>query len=376
MAETLLVQGAKFTRAENDMVEVSALLGTEHLWYRFPASYAAELRGDAFAIAGLLPAMSLGVPLEIDPALPVDPLLLANLDRLQRVFVQWGPGLKQSLKVVPVIARAEQAQSHGKTMSFFSGGVDGTYTFLEAPGIQEAVFVRGVDFQLDNPVYDEAFSRNEEWLAKRNIPLIPMASNVRWVGRSFGFGWGSYFGAGLSSFAHVLGAGSMFIASGHTWRELWPDGSHPVTDPLWSSSAVRIIHHARNVTRGEKLERIGQEPGALEILRVCWQDKGFNCGQCEKCLRTRVLLRLLNLHSANFPDLTNVREVANLMPSDRSEAVFVREAIELAKKTGDIQLLSALKQSMAKYEWRSIVRDVEQAWLGGALRKLLRRSNG
>lgn len=375
VVSTFKVGNAAITPAGDGMVEVSAMLGGEKLWYVLPATHAPSvLRGDAFAVAGLLPAMRLGMALEIDASLPVDPVLLLNLERLQKVFILWGNAFKQPLKHVPIIARAESAQSHGKTMSFFSGGVDGTYTLLEAPGIEEAVFVRGVDFQLDNPVYDEALARNTAWLAQRNIPLISMASNVRWVGRAFGFGWSTYFGAGLSSFAHVLGAGSMYIASGHTWSELWPDGSHPATDPLWSSSAVRIIHHARNATRAAKLERIGQVPGALEILRVCWQDKGFNCGQCEKCIRTMVLLRLLGLHSTNFPELSDVDAVANLVPGDRSEAVFVKEAIELAERTGDVQLLAALRKSLAKYEWRSIVRDAEQAWLGGALRKLLRRA--
>ena len=372
MSATLQVKGASLTPVGNGTVELSVMLGTERLWYLLPASHApAELRGDAFVVAGLLPAMSLGIPLEIDPSLPVDPVLLANLERVQRIFALWSPGLKQSLKQVPIIARAESAQSRGKTMSFFSGGVDGTYTLLEAPHVEEAVFVRGVDFQLDNPVYDEAYTRNAAWLAERNVPLISMSSNARWVGKAYGFGWSTYFGAGLSSFAHVLGAGTMYIASGHTWRELWPDGSHPLTDPLWSSSAVRIVHHARNATRADKLERIGRTPGALEILRVCWQDKGYNCGECEKCIRTMVLLRLLGLHSPNFPVLTDAAPVAKLVPGDRSEAVFVREAIVLAAQVGDRPLCAALQKSLSKYELRDILRDAEKAWLGGTVRKLL-----
>ena len=210
--------------------------------------------------------------------------------------------------------------------------------------------------------------------AERNIPLLQMSSNVRWVGRAFGIGWSTYFGGGLSSFAHILGANTMYIASGHTWRELWPDGSHPLTDPLWSSSAVNIVHHARDVTRAEKLARIAQAPGALEILRVCWQDKGFNCGHCEKCVRTMVLLRLLGLQSPNFPPLTDLAAVAKLVPGDRSEAIFVKEAIALAEKVGDRELCGVLQKSLAKWEWRGILRDTEKAWLGGAVRKLVRGS--
>ena len=235
----LRVTDAALTPVGDGMIEISVMLGSERLWYTLPTSHApTELRGDAFAVAGLLPAMRLGIPLEIDPVLPVDPVLLANLERLQKIFVLWGHALKQPFRQVPIIARAESAKARGKTMAFFSGGVDGTYTLLEAAGVEEAVFVRGVDFQLDNPLYDEAYARNAAWLAMRDIPLITMSSNARWVGRAFGIGWSTYFGGGLSSFAHVLNAGTMYIASGHTWRELWPDGSHPLTDPLWSSSTV------------------------------------------------------------------------------------------------------------------------------------------
>lgn len=371
----LRVKDAALTPVGDGMVKLSAMLGTETLWYEMPADRALELRGDAFAVAGLLPAMRLGVPLEIDPALPVDSTLIANLEKLQKIFILWGHALKQPLKHVPIIARLDSSQSRGETMAFFSGGVDGTYTLIESPDVQTAVFVRGVDFQLDNPVYDESYARNAAWLAHRNTPLLRMSSNVRWVGRAYGIGWSTFFGAGLSSFAHALGAGTMYIASGHTWRELWPDGSHPLTDPLWSSSSTRIVHHARDVTRADKLERIGREPGALEILRVCWQDQGFNCGKCEKCVRTMVLLRLLGLKSPNFPALGEIGAVASLVPGNPSEAVFVAEAVELAKQTGDRPLLAALQRSLARYEWRCIARDVEAAWFGKKLRKLLRRSD-
>lgn len=377
MSERLLVHGATLAAAGNGMVELSALLGKERLWYRVPESHTPDLRGDAFAIAALLPAMRLGIPLEIDSSLPVDPVLLANLERLQRIFVYWGHELKQPFKHVPVIASAEPAKSHHKTMSFFSGGVDGTYTMLEvADKIDEAVFVSGVDFQLDNPVYDEAYKRNAEFLAKFDIPLISMASNLRWVARGYGLPWNSYFGGGLATFAHVLGARTMYLASGYSWSQYWPDGSHPVTDPLWSSSQVEVIHHARNVNRAEKLERIALEPGALDILRVCWQDKGFNCGECEKCIRTMVLLRLLKLESPNFPALEDAAIVATFVPGDRNKIVYVQEALDLAQKVGDEPIANALKKALSRREWRSLLSDAERAWLGGKGKKLLNKLRG
>lgn len=373
MSKTLRVSGAALTPIDDNTVELSALIGDERLWYRLPAEHMPALRGDLFAIVGLLPAMRLGVPLEIDPALGVDPVLLQNFDQLQKIFRLWGPSLGQPYRQVPVIARPEPATTRGKVMSFFSGGVDGTYTLLQAPEkIEQAVFVSGVDFQLDNPVYRQAFDRNAAWLAERGIPLISMSSNVRFVGRALGLNWAAMLGPGLASFAHVLQAKTMYLAAGHTWKESWPDASHPLTDPMLSSSAIRIVHHGREATRGDKILRISKEPGALDILRVCWQDKeDYNCGRCEKCIRTMVLLRLLGLKSPNFPELKDLSLVSRFVPGDRSESVFVEEAIVLADRAGDKALGDALRKSLARWEWRSLISDVDKAWLGGFLHGVL-----
>ena len=93
--------------------------------------------------------------------------------------------------------------------------------------------------------------------------------------------------------------------------------------------------------------------GALEILRVCWHDKkDYNCGECEKCIRTMVLLRLLGLKSPNFPELKDLSLVTRARPRNHSEAVFVEEAIDLAHQAGDKALLKALQKSLASWEWR------------------------
>ena len=73
----LQIKDGAMLETGDGLIEISAMMGDERIWFRIPKSHApAQLRGDAFVVAAMLPAMSLGLPLEIDPALPVDPLLL------------------------------------------------------------------------------------------------------------------------------------------------------------------------------------------------------------------------------------------------------------------------------------------------------------
>ena len=52
------------------------------------------------------------------------------------------------------------------------------------------------------------------------------------------------------------------------------------------------IHDGAEARRCDKLRRLAESAPALKGLRVCWQDAGFNCGRCEKCLRTMIALHL------------------------------------------------------------------------------------
>lgn len=342
------------------------MVGEQRLWFRVPERWPVRLSGDAFVVAGLLPAMRLGVPLQLDDDLAVSPALLDNLHRIQSVFRLWGPALRQPFQVVPVGAAVAPPAPRAKSViSFFSGGVDGFHTMLEAPEpITHAVFSRGIDMQLDNPMWDEAYARNAAWLSARGVPLVPVATNVRFVGRAFGLPWGTCFGAGLAAISHVLGAGTALIAAGHTWSELWADGSHPLTDPMWSSESTAIVHHGRNAKRWQKLERIAREPGILDVLRVCWQDDGYNCGRCEKCLRTMVLLRLLGLESPAFPPLTSLQSLARMRPSDRSEACYVEEARALAVARNDAPAARALAASLRRWQLRRFAGEVKRMLQG------------
>ena len=95
-----------------------------------------------------------------------------------------------------------------------------------------------------------------------------------------------------------------------------PYGSHPLTDPRWSSHRLRIEHDTMRHSRLQKTAAVAQWDLGLKALRVCISRKSedLNCGRCEKCLRTMLMLLCLGkLAAAPFPkqDLTR-DEVARI----------------------------------------------------------------
>jgi hypothetical protein len=133
------------------------------------------------------------------------------------------------------------------------------------------------------------------------------------------------------------------IGSTFTWAQLFPWGSHPFLDPLWSTEWCELVHSGCEADRPAKARFIAdRHPALLKHVRVCWQDgRTTNCGQCEKCLRTMVdfqiagvtehcdslprtidpvAIRRLKLSAAALPFWTHVQDCQSLPPSIRDAA--------------------------------------------------------
>lgn len=484
-------------RDVEDGREISAVVDGFRLWYRIPGELPFVKSGDTFAAAALLPAMARGEDLEIAADLPVSPKLLEGMSRLQDIHHSWNP----ALKVVRVHTKTVPASSlHAGAMSFFSGGVDSTYTFLERMDeISHLVFIQGFDFyvhvgdpaafsvadisnlaqlsrllveprgavaealrsglsdrtmqalssyvatglgpdtleealagdleriinrtslydkigssgiklrpeireqiakraagdspaQLNRLLLEDAFpleiarqdsssyltavARNAEFARALGKTLIPVVTNHYPFGYRYNLSRNLTQGSALASIALLLGFGRAFIPAAYSYSQLMPLGSHPLTDPLWSTEGVEIVHEGAEARRVDKVVLIAGDGPALRNLRVCFEDMNANCGHCAKCLRTLVPLRLLGTPAVPFPPGPTASVVRKMRIPTEIEKVFFQENIELADRIDRAGLRDALRASLRRYERRKLIGDLDRFLFGGLLKRGYRKRAG
>lgn len=363
--EPLLIRDVRVDEGEG-FQELSAMCGDFRLWYQIPAGFDVQPIADPFLLACLLPAMNAGRDIRIVGDAPLSPTLLENIDLAQQNFTLWNDYFtryrKRSFSRVAVLAeRVEEIPGKGGSAAFMSGGVDGLYTFLRQPEkIDTLIYIDGIDTQLDNPVNESAVAKLRAFLAPYGKQLALFRSNVRFLGHETGLSWLLCCGAGLASVAAAAGVGTCFIAASNANDEVVPDGSNAITDPLWSSARTRIVYDGAERTRNQRIAFIfDADARVADLLRVCWQDDGYNCGKCEKCLRTMVALELLGLRAATFPALgpSELRELSRERVYSYDDLVFLRENLRLARSTGATEIARALHGPIRNFQLRQLVKD-------------------
>jgi len=169
----------------------------------------------------------------------------------------------------------------------------------------------------------------------------------------------------------LLGFHRVFIPASVAYNQLFPLGSHPLTDPLWVNERIEIIHDGCEATRTEKLIKISKYDTAISNLRVCFTYMNKNCGQCSKCLRTMISLELLNIKSESFPPLPP-RRMLRKTPV-RTEIMYLKESIDLAKQGNNVSLRNALVASLKNQQKKQLFRDIDNIFFNGMFLRLKKR---
>jgi len=314
--------------------------------------------GDALGALSLLPAMTAGA-LHIDGR--VSPQLLDGFQRVQEIFNFWdlhGPVVPVKLQPIRVDARPMRRlrpRSGRGVASFFTGGVDSLYTALSHQDeIDTLVYVHGFDIGLTSESLRALVGeRLGEAAANLGMGLVEVVTNLRRYSDLF-VPWQLYHGAALAGVALLLKQHfrRFYIPATLTFANLAPLGSHPLVDRLWSTEDLEIVHDGCEATRDEKLERIGRYPELLEHLRVCLANgEGiYNCGRCEKCLRTMVALRLTGLDGrvSSLP-LLDIDQLAGVaLPENTFTWSHMRDR---AKRSSAHEDLAAALDSLLNPPW-------------------------
>ena len=352
---------------------LAALVAGRRLWFKAPADSLADARIEPFVVAGLLGAMASGEALEVDRGSPVSPRLLAGLEQIQEVLHAWNPRLSK----IDVRAAADPPpRIRAGVALFFSGGVDATYSLLKHEDeITHLIFIHGLEITLDNEaLFARALARNHESADRYAKTLLPVKTNLRELASAYNLSNYLYQGALLAAVALALGFPRTYVAASLFYPDLGPWGTHPLLDPLWSTEASELVHDGAEASRAEKIARIGGRKGALESIRVCLANRQqYNCGVCEKCLRTMVALRLLDLSSPAFPALDSLRPIRRLRVGEDDDLPLFLENYNLALEKGDSAVARALGSCIRRYRIRQILKLSDMAFTGGFLQRTWRR---
>lgn len=227
--------------------------------------------------------------------------------------------------------------------------------------IKDGLLVYG--FEIYSPMSFAIVKEHLSKLARKiGINLIPVYTNHYLVFRredsthDFSLWTYEYLGAALSAVAHSFTKRFtvMSIASGHNIASFMPYGSNPLIDPNYSSCDLRIRYDNVRLTRLEKTALIAQWDDALQYLRVCdriqhYNLDRFNCGRCEKCIRTMLALIIQGVlgKTRAFPYQDVTREMiasCGRISSDRKD--YYLEMLKPLEALGRHDLVSGIKESI------------------------------
>jgi hypothetical protein len=349
--------------ANDGFIRVTGIVEREsgeriEIWFEVPSAYENALSdtGNPWVVAMLPYALENGEAIISD--IPVDAELLENLKGLIAVWCTWYPQFARPDIQAPVKPWSRAERSGDRTAAFFSGGVDSWFTVLRhAPELESAaigkvddlITVHGFDIPVEA---GDEFAKLQSALgiaaAELGRDLIVVRTNLRKINTLWAKGWGWLtHAAGLAVVALIMEKRyvKVLIGSSYPYGGLYPWGSHPLTDGLFSTQLLQFKHDGAAFSRVEKTGLVARHKLALSHLHVCWVNStASNCGKCFKCIRTMAALHMfgaLQVHNP-FPVDFQLGSLAGLYIENSDQEDFIKELHDLAVQMGfrEIQFVS------------------------------------
>lgn len=322
------------TNPNESRVLVSLDSGRElELWLK--ANVDLDTKLDCWLFLMLPVCMKLGEDLEVTGT--ISPTAVNAFHKAQEELLIAHPHLKK-ISLIYDGDLQEDIAKPGRTIgSFFSGGLDSTYTAETVKDIQTLVGIWGFDISL---------KREDHWNLSKDLiqkyaqatgkDLILVKTNIRELSHGL-LSWGAdYHGAALSGVAKALSnhLKKVYISATHT-EETKRWGQFPSLSRAFSTNTQELEEHAA-LSRTEKAFALANKPQTT-LLRVCYRNKtGLpNCGVCLKCLRTRTEFSLINAKfrpiglekKPTFMELLKVKILGK-------DFLFFKESIAWARRAG------------------------------------------
>lgn len=314
-----------------------------------------ELSGTPEAALALVALGSMRTGSRVVCEAPLSATYLENQQRLARIFTSWFP-IFAPLQVEVGEKRLTDSLKTGRVGCFFTGGVDSFYSFLQhRDEITDLIYVHGYDIKLEDIEHRRAVSEMGAAIERETgVRFIEIETNSIRLFKNYGK-WGLHgHGYGLGVIARLLEGylDRIYIPSSFSDSEQLPWASHPDTDPLFSDESIKVIHDDCSVGRTDKIRFLSGHALALKHLRVCWKNiaGSYNCGVCEKCLRTMSSLYGMGVlqQSETFPRTIDAGAIRSLVVDAESSRRFVTDNIVFLQSRG-------LGQSDVAKAWQTVL---------------------
>jgi len=365
------------------------------VWIAVPVDVAADLRAapEAFLVTGALVAMyHRERRIQVEGVL--DPRTVAGTTRAMALLADWWRQAPPVAIEGEVGARPRVAETT-RVAAFLSGGIDSLAVVRvdrrerpasTAGAICEAWVVADGFDPFPMVPGSRYWSDLTAIAADVELPLLPVTTNLRRMEPTNTFFLRYLHGAFLAAIGHALGgrAARVRIASGGDRKHPVPWGSHEDLDPHYGGGAVEVVHDRRGGHRLEKVALVVAWPAARDRFRVCLHSAGHpagfvNCGECEKCLRTRLELAALGALGdvGAFPRRSlDAAEIARLHIAD-DVAIYYEHLFEPLRTAGreDLAVAVAARLEETRRARRSMRRRLERGEhrrLGGVVRRARR----
>lgn len=308
---------------------------------------------DAAFASCLMPAMLLDKELCCDSSFVLSADLVANIQQFQQLFATWFDDMQQlALPIVPSQMTSKPISTSG-TAVFYSGGIDASYSFFQLqPKIDFLIFCLGLDIQLqETERCSKALAGAQQFASHYGKKLVVIETNFRAAFPELSAQRCQI--VLLITYSLALGLTRLYVPASHDSLELEPYITHPMSDPLLSNGATAIVHHGM-VSRVAKTLAMANSTQALEFLRVCNASDQYNCGECEKCLRTMATLSAIGKQSSALPVLDDYSKLANVQIWTPGKYHMWQDIQRCAQQHNARGLAKAVRKLCRSYEWRQL----------------------
>ncbi len=349
---------------QRGLVKVIFEMGsTTHEIYFKSDNAALTANAEAFIALALVPCMKRGISLAVNGE--VSQKFLDAIEIISDIYQAWETGFRK-VEIKNVIPIKRSSPETGRSAAFFSGGVDSFFTLLKhRTEITDLIFLHGYDIGLQKNALRNRVSETVRQIASdlgKNV--IEIETNLRSFLSFHEVDWEKLgHGPALVSVGLLLSPmlTRIYISSSLTYGVLYPGGTHPFLDPLWSTEGLQFVHDGCEATRVTKAKMISQYDLALKSLRVCWENPhgAYNCGVCEKCIRTMInLLAAGSLdRCTTFDAELDPKRVARIRLEGEAQCALAMQNLRaLESRQTDREIYYALRKAVTRAQRREALR--------------------